>query len=151
MLTLTIQTEPKLRSPKKNPLFGRVKKIQAVNGAVGYDYSAAVNRQLDKEGKPPEFQATIRPGMRHIGGALLENDKGEKYVFLRPLSYGDAVYYVDGKLTPLHNIDQYLYFSPDNGSGRQGTDKTIPYINVKLCNVVCIKGFEKDEVAIMAK
>jgi hypothetical protein len=143
MLTLTIQTEPKLRSPKSNPLFGKIKKIQSINGAVGYDYSAVVGRQLVKEGKPPDFQAVIRKGMRHIGGAILENDKGESYVFLRPLSYSDAIYYVDGKQTDIEGIKSFLYFPPNSGSGRQGTDKAIPYINVKLSNILYVKGLSK--------
>ncbi len=150
MLTLTIQTEPKLRSPKSNPLFGRVKKIQSINGAVGYDYSAAVSRQLVKEGKQPDFQALAHRGMKHIGGAVLENDKGDTYVFLRPLSYSDAVYYVEGKQTDIEEIKSYLYFSPNSGSGRQGTDKAIPYINIKLSNILYVKGFSKDNCTIQA-
>lgn len=143
MMTLTIVTEPRLRAPKSNPLTGRVVKVQQINGAVGYNYAKAVNRQKVKDGSPPDFEAWKRRNMTHVGGAVIQNDKtGEYYVFLRPLSNSDPIYYVDGQLTELETIEDKLYFPPKkNNGGRQKVSKEVPYINVKICNIHYVKGF----------
>ena len=145
MGTLSLRTEPKLVKPKSNPLAGRVHKYQNVNGAIGFDYGQAVNRQRGKEGVEGEYNPASRPNMTHVGGCVLQHkETGEYYIFLRPLSYGEAVYYVDGKLTHIDEIREYLYFPPKKeGMGSQGVDKEVPYINVKLSNVAYVKGLEK--------
>ncbi len=145
MMSLTINTEPKLRRPKSNPLAGRIRKVQKINGAVGFSYEKAVNRQKIKDNQPPDFEALKRRSMVHIGGAILQNtNTGEHYVFLRPKHKDVAVYYVDGKLTPVDYIKDKLYFPPkkkDSGNISQGVSKEVPYINIKTANIVYVKGF----------
>ena len=143
MMTITIRTQPRLRASKSNPLNGRVVKFQSINGAVGYNYEAAVNRQRTKDHTPPDFEALSRRNMVHIGGSILKHNKtNEHYVFLRPLSKQPAIYYVDGRVVTLDKIAQYLYSPPkkDKG-GSQGVSKEIPYINIKVSNIIYVKGF----------
>lgn len=150
MGTIGMRTEPKLVKPKSNPLAGRVVKYQSVNGALGFDYAKAVDRQLDKEGKEGGYNPADRPNMTHMGGCVLKHKKtGEYYIFLRPLSKSEPVYYVDGQLTPLDSIRRWLYFPPKkSGGGIQGTDKEVPYINVKLENITHVSGLTKGGVAV---
>ena len=49
MVTVSCETEPKMNKTG-NPFFGLIVKKQAMNGVVGFDYEAAVNRLAEKEG-----------------------------------------------------------------------------------------------------
>ena len=54
--TIQYITEPKLTKDGRNR-FGTVTKVAAVNSFVGFNYENAINRQLVREGKEPNFEA----------------------------------------------------------------------------------------------
>jgi len=60
MTAITVPKMPKSKGGKKNPHHGHLIKISRVNGVIGWRYSSAVKRQLEREGKPDAFRAFPR-------------------------------------------------------------------------------------------
>jgi len=151
ILTVTIRTEPRLKAPKSNPLVGRLVKMETIQGPTGFSYERAVNRQLEREAEPTDivdyFRAIQRPWVEYIPGTPLIKHKetGVLYLPLRPDRVLQTQFILDGKEVSLEEIRDYLYVPPA-GSGRQGTEKVVPYINVKLTNVVQIQGLRADTI-----
>jgi hypothetical protein len=106
-VSIQMRSEPALRS-KKSPLVGRCLKIQGMNGMIGYDYEADVNRSLEKQGEEADFVAKAPAWGTRIGDTCLIEHKGEHYFDLRVLRSLRTRYAVDGKTVAKSTIADQL-------------------------------------------
>lgn len=124
------QTEPKMRKTN-NPYFGTVVKVTKAVVQIGRDYEDAVNNQLIKEGKEPDFVASAPSGRHHISKLLTAKNDDEKQLYLNIFYFNNdkariRVKYIDtitGK-----EIDKALLapFMPKASEAEQGgVDKKI--------------------------
>ena len=131
------QTVPKMRKTN-NPYFDTVVKVTRAVVQVGRDYETAVNNQLKKEGKEPNFVASTPSGRHHISKLLTAKNDDEKQLYLNIFYFNNdkariQVKYVDtitGK-----EIDKALLapFMPKASEAAQGgVDKKIILRTYKL-------------------
>lgn len=117
--TLVTETDAKLR--KNNP-FGTVRKVSRVNVCLGFQYEAAVNRQRDREGSEPDFQAAPRQWGERQG--MIVRHKGRTYLETKVERSLETVYLdASGRQIPVDDLRPYMLAR--SGSSRQGTDKEI--------------------------
>ncbi len=75
MVTIVSQTEPPMRKTN-NPYAGKVVKVSHVNGVINWNYERSVNRQREREGSEPDFEALPRSwGDRIMGTPLVRHVK----------------------------------------------------------------------------
>ena len=124
------QTEPKMRKTN-NPYFGTVVKVTKAVVQTERDYENAVNNQLKKEGKEPNFVAVAPSGRHHITKLLTAKNDDEKQLYVNIFYFNNPkarikVKYIDtitGK-----EIDKALLapFMPKASEAEQGgVDKKI--------------------------
>ena len=65
-------------------------KVSQVNGQIGFDYTAAVNRQREKEGNATDFVATASTYNAVEGSRCLQEKEGQLYLYYRPMSVAKA-------------------------------------------------------------
>ena len=80
-VTIDISTVPSMRKTD-NPFFGKIRKLQTMNGVIGYSYTDAVNRIAEKEGKD------IRPSQPRTWGEassdnIFVNHKDKMYLKIK--------------------------------------------------------------------
>jgi len=151
IISIELSTVPQLSKPKTNPLSGRIRKIQKLNGVIGQIYSKSVNRQREREGKKTDFQAKKRTHLQKIVGTpLLVNSAGQSYVGMQPQTVVKSpIYAVDGTVRDLNDtidglaLKSWLRSPQQRSSTRQEISKTVPYINCKLESIIAISGLVK--------
>lgn len=139
---LTISALVDARCRKTHNPFKEVKKLSRVNGLTSCDYEASVNRQRDREGTEPAFQAKERQWGERVSGALVEN-KGKWYLPIHIRATAKPVYLTrktEGEMlmvTPKEQIEAFLPPPSDEGAA-QGVDKAIIYRNYSLGSIARI-------------
>ena len=84
-VTLVTKTEPKM-AKTNNPYFGRVTKVKvSTNVALGRDYAAKVNKDLEANGLEGTFKAQKASGRSPLGTDLLfeVNDNNPNICYMR--------------------------------------------------------------------
>ena len=138
--TLTTETDAGLRKTG-NP-FGNVRKVSRVNVCLGFQYTAAVNRQLDREDKTPDFVAAPRQWGERIPGTVLVTNKGKTYLETK-VEKSIEHKYLGANGTVLAD-ELVAPFLPSKGASRQGTDKEIIVRDYDIANIrtIACKGEE---------
>jgi hypothetical protein len=114
-----------------------VRKISEVNGSIQYDYESNVNRQLEREGKEPDFEAAAAKWGNRVGSSCVIEHNGRYYFDMRVLkSLGH--YYVDLNGNRLNDDDVTPHVKPHSSSGKQGTDKEIIVRRYMMANLVSV-------------
>jgi len=136
--TIQYITEPKINKEGKLK-FGNVTKLGAVNCIIDYDFEKAVNRELVKEHKEPNFkvQALWNGKGQHINRRLIQHvETGAKYLAykyqkgLRGLHFDSALNFI-----PTALIHPFFYASkPTNQGVNEGKEilaRTIKIENIR--------------------
>jgi hypothetical protein len=157
-VSIVTVTEPKMRKTD-NPYFGRVARIARRSGMVNANYENSVNRQrcreeqpTDENGQVEHFNANAlwQGKGEYIGPSIVRHTvKGEEYLVFYPTHTDESgnpiasedQWLLDGE--PVENAETLAHiksFCPvSEGSGRQETDKKIPWRVIKLENVTQVK------------
>lgn len=142
-------TEPKIKAAGK-AIYGTITKIGAVNCMLGFNYEAAVKRQLKREGKDPNtFEA--KPiwhgkGERINSRLVRHTGTGELYISYK-YERSLKAFHFDSVLNfiPKSILSNYFYASSNRS---QGTDKEIKIRMMKIANIRKIK-FKKTTYEII--
>lgn len=120
-----------------NPYYNRVNKKQKSNVFINFDYAAAVNRKLLKEGKDADFVAKQRKWGEKLPGTPIVFYKNEYYLEARFLNNEPKVeYIVDGVVTDKAVLETYLPVKDNTTSKEhQGLDEEIIIRDFKVRNV----------------
>lgn len=146
-------TEPTMRK-KGNPYDGRVTNITERLGNLGTNYENAVNSQREREGIAATFSAESmwKGAGEHVNkGIVRHKGTGENYLVFYPKSdtngnpmNSDQRWLVDGVAATEEQIAEIKSFMPNRtSSGKQGTEKPVPWRVFNLWNVL--------EVAVAGK
>ena len=139
-ITISYESDVKLKGGKKNPLQGRVKKV--VKNATGVIYSAPhyekeVNKRLAEEGKKPNFKANERKWGKRVGNLPIIEHNGTYYLEVFFTDKGDVYYTVDDEKT---NKDEIEGLPEYKGEGEQGgIENKIIIRTVKFDNITDLK------------
>jgi hypothetical protein len=148
-VSFTSIVTPKFRKtgfPHKN-LF----KLKQVQGIIGDDYEAGVNRQREKEGVEGEFKALPSTTVKEYISSSIGITFRDNYVILyKPKLLSNPSYFFIqtniGKIqeVPKEQIQQYLQeYKP---SGRQEVDKAVHRLTYGIDSLVGIKIEGKDHI-----
>jgi hypothetical protein len=108
----------KCRETKQPHSFGKVNKLAKVNGFLGTDYAAAVNRQQVREGGEGDFIPSAPPWGVLRDDKVLVDHKGKVYVQINARSVSGDVQYVSdtGDVLTRDDVAPYL---PAKSSNRE--------------------------------
>ena len=149
---ITISALVDARARKTGNPFKEVLKLSKVNGMTGANYEASVNRQHDREGTTPAFEARERSWGERISSALVEN-KGKLYLAIQPQRTAQPVYFGRNDKGVLMQVKKEAVapFLPEKKSSAeaQGVDKEIVYRNYSLTSITALSiGGEKYRVRL---
>ena len=120
-----------------NP-FEKIVKRSRVNGFIAYDYEAAVNRQLVREGKDADFVAGERKHGERIAPAVSETN-GIRKMVVKVQSYLESEYFgiVPNmpSMIPLTESQAKVFIREKSGPTNQGTDKAIDHKEYNISNI----------------
>lgn len=139
-------TKPQMRKTN-NPYHGRVDNITERLGNLGTDYENAVNNQREREGITATFSAESmwKGAGEHVNkGIVRHKGTGENYLVFYPKSdmnghpmNSDQRWLVDGIPATEAQIAEIKSFMPSRtDSGKQGTEKPVPWRVFNLWNVL---------------
>lgn len=120
LLTVITRTTPSMRK-KGNPYWGRVLKVAKVNGQIRFNYEKAVQRQQEKEGHEPTFEAQPRKWGSHVNphstflAHITQLGEAKFYLRLRVLKSKSVFVDENGEIVPTELIEPYLTPKQDNG------------------------------------
>jgi len=125
-------------------------KVSQVNGQVGYDYTAAVNRQREREGKETDFKAKASVYDAVPGSTALQRKGDQIYIRYRPLQVatGFSPVYVKAvsenpvrpnqfTVVPKADVSQYKASIPETGF-YQGVDTGVEARVISLDSVAAM-------------
>ncbi len=137
-ITITALTDAKARKTG-NP-YSEVLKLARVNGMTGVDYTAAVERQQEREGKEVGFEAR-KPWYTRVCGTLGEHDKTkELYLLLKPNRTIDKPVFfgrnAEGVLIQVPKAKVAPFLPPYRSAApSQGVDKEIAWRTYGLAGI----------------
>lgn len=131
-----------------NEYHGKITKASYLNGAVGFDYEASVNKQREREGIEETFEAKPRAwGTVMEGGKFVEHN-GNYYLQLKVenVGKGSVQYFNEGMPIDEEKLADWLPKKKE-GSGRQEVENEVIIRDIKLSSIKSIKfGGEEYEV-----
>ncbi len=114
-----------------------IRKIAEVNGAIQFNYEAAVNRQLVREGQEADFTAQAPTWGNRVGSSCVIEHKEQYYFYVKvEKSLGYA--YVNLQGLPLDTKEVNKWLKSRKPSDTQGTDKEIMVRKYAIANLVAI-------------
>ena len=148
---LTISALVDARARKTGNPFREVLKLSKVNGMCGCSYEKSVNRQQNREGTIPAFEARERSWGERISPALVEGKEGKLYLAIQPQRTAQPVYFGRNDKGVLIQVKKEVVapFLPEKRSSAeaQGVDKEIVYRNYSLSSITALSiGGEKYRV-----
>ena len=138
-ISFLVETDAKMRKTG-NPYLG-AKKVAKVHGMLNFLYDEAVQRRLEKEGKPADSfrkgeswheivtreDGTLTPFCRH-------KETGELYLRFMHQNTLDAIYVdVNGNRISVDEITPFL--QKPSGYGNQGLDNPVRILTYKLSGI----------------
>jgi hypothetical protein len=131
-------TTPTLTGGKKNPMQGRVRKINVGSKVLlfrntdGSAYQNMVKRRLAKEGKNPEdFKLSPRAWGTRIPSTPFIENKGNFYLEVIFMESGETHYELDGKKIEASKIEG-LKYSPESKQGGLSENNKVIIRSFKL-------------------
>jgi hypothetical protein len=121
--------------------FETVLKLSRVNGFTGADYERSVNRQRDREGSVPVFEAQERSWGERISPALVEKENKLYLVVQIQRTLNKPIYFAkdgSGLLKQIQKDSIAAFLRKSSGAPRQGLDKEVIYRNYSLANITAI-------------
>ncbi len=136
-----IASEPKMRKTD-NPFVGAIKLV-TLSGQINFDYSNAVNNQLERENNETagSFKAQSR-----AWGEREENwitHKGQYYLTIKVQNSSDPVFQFEGKTIDKEKLDPFLSESKKPHTQAE-LDKEVIVRDVKLDNIQIIRAFGEE-------
>jgi len=131
---ITTYTELKMNK-KDNPFYGKIFKLSSYDIIMKFNYAQAVNEQLVKEGKEPNFVSKPRTWGVHIENTPMLEHKGEFYLEVRCVgdeSKADIKYFKDGKEIEEKEFEQY---APVKKESTTDSSPKIIMRDIKLVNI----------------
>jgi hypothetical protein len=134
----SVEPDPTTGEKIPNP-YDMILKKTRVNGFIGYDYEAAVNRQRAREGEAQDFTAQERTWGSVVSPALSEKD-GKRYLRVKVQSYLESEYFgVNGTtMVPITKDQAKVFIREKKSSGNQGVEKEVDHKEYLLSNVESI-------------
>ena len=124
-VTITTKTEPKMNKTN-NPYFGRVEKVKTShNVALGRDYAAKVNKDLEAHGLEPNFKAQKASGRSPLGTDLLfeVKDTDPNICYIRVMynknSKSTEEFYLDNRLATPEEVASIKEFLPKSSAPKK--------------------------------
>lgn len=135
--------EPDARTGEKiqNP-YDKILKRTRVNGFIGYDYEAAVNRQRVRDGNTEVFEAQERSHGERIAPALAETN-GVRKMVVKVQSYLAVEYFgVNGVvMKPITETEAKVFIREKTHSKSQDLDREVDHkeyntVNIETANLL---------------
>lgn len=147
----TLVTVTSARAKKTGNPYGEVFKLSRVNVSLGWHYGNAVNRQLEREGKPADFTPQPRKWGERRNGTPLVDHKGKTYAEAKPERSLGYKYFciVNGKVRFLTKGEVKPFLpKPSKPATQDGLEKEIRCRDYALDSIrkIVMKG-EKFRVA----
>lgn len=123
IISIDVETIPKLTGGKSNPDQGRITKVSTGNNVMVFQnrnsnaYENMVNRRLAAEGKDVNFTVGPRQWGTRIANTPFVEHKGEVYLEVIYLKAGDVKYKRDGVFVDKSEV---IGLAEDAESGHQG-------------------------------
>lgn len=125
-----------------NP-YDKILKRTRVNGFIGYDYEAAVNRQRTREGETADFEVGERSHGERIAPAVAETN-GVRKLVVKVQSYLESEYFgvIGTTMKAITKDEAKLFIKEKTSSGAQGVEKEIDHKEYNISNIesVTLKG-----------
>lgn len=134
--TITADVDARCTGGKNGPYAG-VRKVSIVNVALNVNYEKSVNRQLGREGKIQEFEASENPWGSHVENCPLIVNGDKFYLQGIPQATLKTAFFKNGVEIPKNELEAYLPKKSDNS--HQGTEKEIPVRRWSIDNIKEIK------------
>lgn len=136
----TLLTETDARLKKTGNTFGQINKLSHINVAIGFDYTASVNRQQVREGGEGDFEAQAAKWGEMVQGCrwLRRNTKtNELYLVVNVLKVLDNPQYIKAISRQLVAKDDIRHLLPakHSNAAHQGVEKEIIYRAYKLASI----------------
>lgn len=134
MVSFVSSTEPRLMAG--NPFPG-LRKLSRVGGVLNFNYTAAVNRQREREGMVADFVAEPRKWGVRVEGTPLVFHKGKHYIEVK-IQSSEVIAYIMPDLSPVDpaEVEKWL---PVRHSGRQKLEKPVDCKDFSVDNVRSIR------------
>lgn len=137
-----IETDAKLKKTG-NPYNGEsVRKVSKYNVQLNFNYTNAVNNQLEREGKEANFEAQENWHTKKydsFNGCVamkMEGNQRQEYLFFRKLDVQRIGFMMNDKVATPEQSEIIKVFLPAKSAPKnQGTDKPIEVQTVKLQNI----------------
>lgn len=136
MLTVTIETEPKMRKTN-NPHFGNVTKRTTMNVTMNFIYANSVNSQRTKEGNDEVFVPKARKWGEKIPGTCFVMHNGMMYMEVKANGAPQSVeYFLNDTGANIDKSEIAFYLQESNSNAEhQGVEKEIILRDIKIMNV----------------
>ena len=134
--TITADVDARCTGGKNGPFAG-TRKVSVVNVALNVNYEKSVNRQLEREGKTAEFEASANPWGSHVENCPLIVNGEKFYLQGIPQKTLKTAFFKNGTEVEKQEIEAYLPKKSENQT--QGTDKEIVVRRWSLENIKEIK------------
>jgi hypothetical protein len=120
------------------PLAGRsIHKWARTNYQIGNDYEGNVNKQREREGMEPTFEAQPHPWGLHLNERVIwHRPSGKLYLRARKLRELETRWFVDHEEVGYNQIAPFQ--KPDPFPENQGVDKPVIYRNPTLTNILAL-------------
>lgn len=130
MVSFIASTEPKLKAG--NPFPG-LRKITKIGAVLNFNYTAAVNRQREREGVVADFVAEPRKWGQRVEGTPIVTHNGKFYVEAK-IERSEIMGYI---MPDLSMVDEHevLNWLPNRHSGRQAVEKAIVLRDFSVENI----------------
>ena len=137
-----IETDAKLKKTG-NPYNGEnVRKVSKYKVQLNFNYTNAVNNQLEREGKEANFEAQENWHTKKydsFNGCVamkMEGNQRQEYLFFRKLDVERIGFMMNNKVATPEQSETIKVFLPSHSAPKnQGTDKPIEVQTVKLQNI----------------
>lgn len=137
-----IETDAKLKKTGNPYKDENVRKVSKYNVQLNFNYTNAVNNQLEREGKEANFEAQENWHTKKydsFNGCVamkMEGNQRQEYLFFRKMDVQRIGFMMNDKVATPEQVETIKVFLPSKSAPKnQGTDKPIEVQTVKLQNI----------------
>jgi hypothetical protein len=129
-VSIDMESEARMRKTG-NPYVGATK-VVTLSGAIGYDYTSSVNRQLDREGKETNFVAQPRAWGKWENNWI--EHKGFYYLPVKVQGASDPIFKYNGAVLEKSTLEPFLQESHKPHT-QEALEKEVVVRDVKIDNI----------------